>query len=60
MVNGAVVGTRNKGDKVAVWAREVVDSDTVGTMVDMMLGRTGVFKVYKVVERMSHLCCLRS
>ena len=27
---------RNRGDKVAVWVRELVDSDKVGTMVNMM------------------------
>ena len=46
-VNGAVVITRNRWDKAAVCVREVVDSDKVGTTVNMMLGRTGVFKVHK-------------
>ena len=46
-VNGAVVITRNRWDKAAVCVREVVDSDKVGTTVNMMLGRTGVLKVHK-------------
>ena len=41
-VNGAVVITRNRWDKAAVCVR-----DKVGTTVNMMLGRTGVFKVHK-------------
>jgi hypothetical protein len=46
-VNGAVVNTKNRGDKVAVCVREVVDSDTLGSMVNMMLVMSGVFKVHK-------------
>ena len=41
------MSTRSRGDEVAVWMREVVDSDEVGTIVNMMLGWTGVFKVHK-------------
>ena len=46
-INGAVLSTRNRGDKVLVWVREVVNSDKVWTTVDMTLGMTGVFKVHK-------------
>ena len=46
-INGAVLSTRNRGDKVLVWVREVVNSDKVWTTVDMILGMTGVFTVHK-------------
>ena len=46
-VNGAVVSLRNRGDRVAVWVREVAGSDKVGDMMSMVLGRSGAFKVHK-------------
>eukprot|EP00092_Neocalanus_flemingeri_P039222 GFUD01042696.1.p1 GENE.GFUD01042696.1~~GFUD01042696.1.p1 ORF type:complete len:579 (+),score=177.97 GFUD01042696.1:60-1796(+) len=46
-VNGAVVSLRNRGDKVAIWVREVDGSDKVGDILSVVLGRTGVFKVHK-------------
>jgi len=46
-VNGAVVSLRNRGDKVAVWVREVAGSDKAGDMMSMVLGRSGTFKVHK-------------
>jgi hypothetical protein len=45
-VNGAILSTGNMRDN-AMWVRDVVDSDKVGTTVNMMLGRTEVFKVHK-------------
>ena len=38
-VNGAILSTGNMRDN-AMWVRDVVDSDKVGTTVNMMLGRT--------------------
>ena len=46
-VNGAVVSIRNRGDKVAVWVREVEDTGKVGNRVSKMLGRVGVFRAHK-------------
>ena len=41
------MSTGNMRDNVTVGVRDVVDSDKVGTTVNMMLGRTEVFKVHK-------------
>ena len=50
-VNGAVVSLRNRGDRVAVWVREVAGSDKVGDIMSKVLGRSGAFKVHKKQEK---------
>jgi len=47
MVTGAVVSVRNRGDKVAVWVREVVDSEKIGERMAKVVGSNVAFKVHK-------------